>query len=100
MTTICQEAHVGQIVVEVNVGCTEVASQEGGMGSEDGGDVHLPQLQDQEPYAREPLVEVSNDHRRRAGQTRDKLGGGRKKGEVRRGLLISHPPIVSILLSL
>ena len=36
MTTRYQEAHVGQIVVEVDVGCTEVASQEGGMCGEDG----------------------------------------------------------------
>ena len=71
-------AHVGEIVVEVNVGCTEVASQEGGVGGEDGGDIHLPQLQDQEPYAGKPLVKMSNDHRRRAGQTRDKLGGRRE----------------------
>ena len=49
--TLHPVAHIGQIIVEVHAGCTEVASKEGGMGGEDGGDVHLRQLKEEKAHA-------------------------------------------------
>lgn len=35
-------AHVAEVVVEIYVGCTQVAAEQGGMRGEDGGHRQLP----------------------------------------------------------
>ena len=50
-------AHIGQVIVEVNAGCTKIASEECGMGGEDGRHIHLRQLKEEKAHAGEPLVE-------------------------------------------
>ena len=52
-----------QLIVEVNFASAEVAAQQRGVGSEDGGNIYTPSAQNHEPKASQPLVEVSNDVR-------------------------------------
>ena len=65
--------HIRQVVVEVNVGRTEVPPKESGVGSEDGGNSTVMQPKQQKPNTSEPLVELGHKERGGARKTRFKL---------------------------
>ena len=62
-----------QIVVEVSTARTEVASQECGVSGEDRRHGQLLQPTDKHTQTTQPLVEVSDNHWRRARKTGHKL---------------------------
>lgn len=54
------DVEILEVVVEVHVACAQVAAQQGGMGGEDGGEVHLPLANQGDRNTGEPLVEMGN----------------------------------------
>lgn len=55
------DVKVGQIVVEVDGSRAEVATEKGGMGSEDGRYIDLPLAAERDGQAGQPFVKVSDD---------------------------------------
>jgi hypothetical protein len=61
LSCFCVHIEELQIVVEVDRAGAEVSSKEGGVGSEDGGDVHLSFLGQGKGDTGEPFVKVGDD---------------------------------------
>ena len=79
--------HTFKVVVEVHIGCTEVAAKEGGMSGEYGCHVNLEHPEQDKPHPRQPLVEVGYNQWSGAWDTLPELrrGGEGRGREGRRG---------------
>lgn len=61
LASLMIDIKVAQVVVKVDGSGAEVAAEEGGVGSEDGGDVDMTLAAEGNTYTGKPLMEVSND---------------------------------------
>lgn len=55
--------YLRKLVVEVHISSTQIASQQCGMGGEDGGNRQLPLSAQNQTQARQPLMEMSHNVR-------------------------------------
>jgi hypothetical protein len=61
LSSFCVDIEELQVIVKIDRASAQVATQEGSVGGEDGGDIDAPLLAEGESDTSEPLVELSND---------------------------------------
>lgn len=61
VTRLLVRLDVANLAIEINIRRGDVATQESGVGGEDGADLYVPALEEDQTNSRLPLVEVSNN---------------------------------------